>query len=37
LQIVTGDDEVDGFHVFDPVVFRAASFAFTDGGFATAT
>ena len=35
LQIVAGNDEVGGFHFFDPGVVAAVIFAFADDRFAT--
>jgi hypothetical protein len=32
---MAGDDEVDGFHGFDPGCFRTVIFAFDDDRFAT--
>ena len=35
LQIVAGNDEVGGFHLFGPGMVAAVIFAFADGCFAT--
>jgi len=35
LQIIACNDEVGGFHFFDPGSFPAPIFAFADDGFAT--